>query len=40
MDVEPLANIRDGVLVERLVKTMRYIADMRVAGTFSSVRKG
>src|SRR5712671_3092385 len=29
MGVEPLANIRDGILVERLVKTMRYIADMR-----------
>src|SRR5258707_1507034 len=29
MSVEPLANIRDGILVERLVKTMRYVADMR-----------
>src|SRR5467141_3821513 len=29
MGVEPLANIRDGILVERLVKTMRYVADMR-----------
>src|SRR6266567_2921183 len=29
MGVEPLANIRDGILVERLVKTMQYIADMR-----------
>src|SRR6266436_9550083 len=29
MRVEPLANIRDGILVERLVKTGRYIADMR-----------
>jgi len=29
MRVEPLANIRDGILVERLVKTMRYVADMR-----------
>src|ERR1700674_3641957 len=29
MGVEPLPNIRDGILVERLVKTMRYIADMR-----------
>src|SRR5260370_2420960 len=27
--VEPLPNIRDGILVERLVKTMRYVADMR-----------
>src|SRR6266436_2694115 len=27
--VEPLPNIRDGILVERLVKTKRYIADMR-----------
>src|SRR6202165_3087277 len=26
---EPLPNIRDGILVERLVKTMRYVADMR-----------
>src|ERR1700693_982975 len=29
MGVEPLPNIRDGILVERLVKTMRHIADMR-----------
>src|SRR6202140_2541135 len=29
MDVEPLPNIRDSILVERLVKTMRYVADMR-----------
>src|SRR6266849_1755637 len=29
MGVEPLPNIRDGILVERLVKTMRYLADMR-----------
>src|SRR5258705_6545326 len=27
--VKPLPNIRDGILVERLVKTMRYVADMR-----------
>src|SRR4029077_6243404 len=29
MGVEPLPNIRDGILVERLVKTLRYVADMR-----------
>src|SRR5580704_15303938 len=29
MCVEPLPNIRDGILVERRVKTMRYVADMR-----------
>src|SRR5258705_10268628 len=29
MGVEPLANIRDGILVERPVETMRYVADMR-----------
>ena len=29
MGVEPLADIRDGILVERLVKTTRYVADMR-----------
>src|SRR5580692_3242607 len=29
MGVEPLPNVRDGILVERLVKTMRYVADMR-----------
>src|SRR5258708_3712312 len=27
--IEPPADIRDGILVERLVKTMRYVADMR-----------
>src|SRR5713226_8466938 len=27
--VEPLPNIRDGILVERLVETVRYVADMR-----------
>src|SRR6266446_6466296 len=27
--VEPLPNIRDGILVERLGMTMRYVADMR-----------
>src|SRR5882672_4590700 len=27
--VEPLPNIRDGILVERLVQTIRYVADMR-----------
>src|SRR5713226_4289986 len=27
--VEPFPNIRDGIFVERLVKTMRYVADMR-----------
>src|SRR6266849_1613193 len=27
--VEPLPDIRDGILVERLVKTMRYVPDMR-----------
>src|SRR6266481_7332729 len=29
MGVEPLPNIRDGILIERLVKTMGYVADMR-----------
>src|SRR5258708_23305289 len=29
MSVEPIPNIRDGVFVERLVKTLRYVADMR-----------
>ena len=29
MRVEPLPDIRDGILVERLVKAMRYIAEMR-----------
>src|SRR6202048_2797820 len=29
MRVEPLPNIRDGILVERLVKTVRYVSDMR-----------
>src|SRR5260370_9594899 len=28
MRVEPLPNVRDGILVERLVKTVRYVADM------------
>src|SRR4029077_10724053 len=28
MGVEPLPNIRDGILVERLVKTLRYVTDM------------
>src|SRR5712671_6811621 len=28
MGVEPLPNIRDGILVERLVKTLRYVGDM------------
>src|SRR5258707_12105063 len=28
MVVEPLPNIRDGILVERLVKTLRYVTDM------------
>src|SRR6266446_7797019 len=27
--VEPLPNIRDGILVERIVKIMRYVSDMR-----------
>src|ERR1700733_3177525 len=27
--LEPLPNIRDGILVESLVKTLRYVADMR-----------
>src|SRR5258706_1440265 len=27
--VEPLPNIRDGILVKRLVQTIRYVADMR-----------
>src|SRR6266851_4442724 len=27
--VEPLPDIRDGILVERLVETMRYVAQMR-----------
>src|SRR5882762_7283784 len=27
--VEPLPDIRDGILVERLVKTMRYVPEMR-----------
>src|ERR1700732_1902286 len=27
--IEPLPNIRDGILVERPVKIMRYVADMR-----------
>src|SRR6202051_4894508 len=29
MRVEPFPDIRDGILVERLVKTMRHVADMR-----------
>src|SRR3984893_245707 len=29
MGVEPLPNIRDGILVERIVKIMRYVSDMR-----------
>src|SRR6266446_4305355 len=29
MGLEPLLNIRDGLLVERLVKTVRYVGDMR-----------
>src|SRR6266403_180245 len=29
MGVEPLPNIRGGILVERLVKIMRYVSDMR-----------
>src|SRR5229473_7258792 len=29
MGVEPPPNVRDGILVERLVKIMRYVADMR-----------
>src|SRR5258708_33030964 len=27
--VDPLPDIRDGILVERLVKTMRYVPEMR-----------
>src|SRR2546427_1968099 len=29
MGIEPPPNIRDGILVERLVKIVRYVADMR-----------
>jgi hypothetical protein len=29
MGIEPPPNIRDGIFVERLVKTMRYVGDMR-----------
>src|SRR5258708_35240037 len=29
MSVKPLTNIPDGILVERLVKTIRYVGDMR-----------
>src|SRR5216684_8486258 len=29
MGVDPLPDIRDGILVERLVKAMRYVAEMR-----------
>src|ERR1700722_12327088 len=28
LGVEPLPNIRDGIFVERLVKTLRYVTDM------------
>src|SRR6202167_3942828 len=28
MGVEPLPNIRDGIFVKRLVKTLRYVTDM------------
>src|ERR1700682_2738935 len=29
LGVEPLPNTRDGILVERLVKAVRYVAEMR-----------
>src|ERR1700720_573267 len=29
MGIEPPPNIRDGILVERLVETVRYVAEMR-----------
>jgi len=29
MGVEPLPNIRDDILVERIVKITRYVSDMR-----------
>src|SRR5260370_6218188 len=29
MGVEPLPNIRDGILVKRIVKIMRYVSDMQ-----------
>src|SRR5260370_24693863 len=29
MGVKPLPNVRDSILVERLVKTVRYVGDMR-----------
>src|ERR1700730_5247320 len=29
LGVEPLSNIRDGVLVKRLVEAVRYVADVR-----------
>src|SRR6266446_8152706 len=29
MGIEPLPNIRDSILVERLVEAVRYVADMR-----------
>ena len=29
MRVEPLPEIRNGILIERLVKAMRYVAEMR-----------
>src|SRR5258705_9858203 len=29
MSVEPLPNVRDGILVKRLVQAIRYVANMR-----------
>ena len=29
LGVEPLPNVRDDIFVKRLVKTLRYVADMR-----------
>jgi hypothetical protein len=29
MRVEPLPNIRDGILVKRFIETLRYVAEMR-----------
>ena len=29
VSVEPVPNIRDGILVKRVVKTLRNVADMR-----------
>src|SRR5258708_22713152 len=29
LGVEPLSNIRDGILVKRLVEAVRYVADVR-----------